>query len=201
MQSEPRRIRNPRGQGTRLRGELVAAAAALLEESGSEEAVTVRGVARRAGVTAPSVYGHFEGSGQLLQAVVDRAFGELEQALVTHDSDLRGLCAAYLDFARARPSTYRVMFGRHRRDGTPEMTDRRELEELGGGEAFGLLVRAVARDAAATGESPGVELLATRLWVGLHGYASLRASVPAFPWPPENVMLDLLLGVPAPRRS
>jgi AcrR family transcriptional regulator len=193
--SEPGRVRNPRGQGSRLRAELVAAATALLEEGGSEEAVTLRGVARRAGVTAPSVYAHFSGPGAILQAVVDRAFAEFHQALTASgSSDLRSLCAAYLDFARTRPQTYRVMFGRHRREGTPEMTDARELEDLAGSAAFGLLVEAVAQAATSTGRDPSdAQLRATRLWVGLHGYASLRESVPAFPWPSEDAMFDLLL--------
>ncbi|MGB7447887.1 MAG: hypothetical protein WA892_02050 [Ornithinimicrobium sp.] len=43
------RRRNPRGQGERLRDEIVQAAALLLDETGSSESITLRAVARRAG--------------------------------------------------------------------------------------------------------------------------------------------------------
>jgi AcrR family transcriptional regulator len=60
MEAAPRsRVRNPWGQGAHLRKEIVAAAAELLEETRGEGAVTLRSVARRGGITAPSIYRHF----------------------------------------------------------------------------------------------------------------------------------------------
>lgn len=53
------RERNRRGQGTRLRAEILAGATQLLEDSGSEEAVTLRAIARQIGISAPSIYSHF----------------------------------------------------------------------------------------------------------------------------------------------
>ena len=53
------RHRNPRGQGTRLSEDIVAGALALIERTGSAEAVTLRAVAREAGIAAPSIYAHF----------------------------------------------------------------------------------------------------------------------------------------------
>jgi hypothetical protein len=45
-----RRVRNPRGQGSRLRGELIAAARQLLSGAAAESELTIRAVTRTAGV-------------------------------------------------------------------------------------------------------------------------------------------------------
>lgn len=186
------RRRNPRGEGSRLRGDIVAAAASLLEDSGSEDSITLRGVARQAGIAAPSIYAHFADREAILAAVVAQAFAELDGALAAADghSDprqrLRLLCEAYLDFAGARPHRYRVVFGRHRVGGV----EVKPLEELWGAQAFARLAASVAGCLPAD-RSP--QVAAVSLWAGLHGYASLSASVPAFPWPDRQEMLDALL--------
>ena len=54
-----RRARNPRGSGDRLREEIVEAGIRLVDETGDSAALTLRGVARAAGIAAPSIYQHF----------------------------------------------------------------------------------------------------------------------------------------------
>lgn len=49
---------NPRGQGPRLRQDILDAATALLGREPAV-AVTLRAIARQAGVAAPSIYAHF----------------------------------------------------------------------------------------------------------------------------------------------
>src|SRR3954454_16164772 len=100
-----RRRRNPRGEGSRLRTELIAAAAELLEETGSEDAVTLRAVARRAGVTPTSIYPHFADTGAILTEVVRDAFTALtaelragDQSLQNADQHLTAVCDAYVRF-------------------------------------------------------------------------------------------------------
>ena len=81
------------------------------------------------------------------------------------------------------------------------MNRSRPIHELSGASAFQRLVSAVAahNDSAARGYGPDRERgpdaieTATALWVALHGYATLRTSVPAFPWPPEDHMLEALV--------
>ncbi len=115
------RTRNPRGQGGKLRDDILAAATSILEESGSEEAVTLRAVARRASITAPSIYAHFEDRDAVIEAVLDSAFSDLSAAIL-HAMEaerdpvdrLHAGCLAYLDFARDRPHRYRTLFGRRR---------------------------------------------------------------------------------------
>ena len=76
-----KRHRNPRGQGARLTEDIVAGALALIERTGSAEAVTLRAVAREAGIAAPSIYAHFPDRDAVLMAVVARIFDELTQAI------------------------------------------------------------------------------------------------------------------------
>jgi AcrR family transcriptional regulator len=80
---------------------------------------SLREVVRRAGVTAAAPYHHFKDKTALLAAVAEEGFvalrGRLGVALASLPSgDLRGrfgaLARAYLEFARAHPAHYRVMF-------------------------------------------------------------------------------------------
>ncbi|MFE4174115.1 TetR/AcrR family transcriptional regulator [Streptomyces sp. NPDC056909] len=74
------RSRNRRGEGARLRADILAAATDLLDR-GDERAVTLRAVARQAGIAAPSIYPHFPDRPAIMLAVVREAFGELSGRL------------------------------------------------------------------------------------------------------------------------
>ncbi|MEV4847013.1 TetR/AcrR family transcriptional regulator [Micromonospora matsumotoense] len=186
------RARNKRGEGAQLRDEIIDAAMKLLED-GSPQHVTLRGVARQAGISAPSIYPHFPDLDSILLAVAQRAFGILEQELSAPDdadpvARLRAVCAAYLTFAERRPHHYRVMFGAvwdagQALERAPAMAD--EFAVLGMG-AFEIFRRTLA-DCVAAGRSASVDPFgdATALWVGLHGFAQLQVAAPLFPWPPE----------------
>jgi AcrR family transcriptional regulator len=75
------RTRAARGEGDRLREGLLDAAEHLLNESGDEHAVTIRGVVERAGVAPPSLNRHFDGKEELIRQAVARRFGALAQAI------------------------------------------------------------------------------------------------------------------------
>lgn len=83
---------------------------------GSEEAVTLRAVARRAGIATPSIYAHFADRQSILLAIVQDAFAELSHRLAKSATAadpavrLHAVCAAYLDFAATSPQRSRVMF-------------------------------------------------------------------------------------------
>ena len=49
----PARRRNRRGEGDRLREEIITADSQMIGETGDDTALTVRGVARRVGIAAP----------------------------------------------------------------------------------------------------------------------------------------------------
>lgn len=204
------RTPNRRGEGQRLRGDIVAAARRLLERSGNEDVLTLRAVAREAGIAAPSIYAHFPDREAVLDAVVAEAFDELEDSVrgaAEAEPDpgrrLMAVCRAYLAFAEAQPASYRVLFGRSRGAATEEVPG--EMTELGGAGAFGVLADAVrAAEGTADGTASGTDAApaalvdATALWVALHGYVSLRASVPVFPWPEGllALLVERLAGPP-----
>lgn len=197
------RSRNRRGEGSRLRAEIVQAAAEILDEGGGEDAVTLRAVARRIGIAAPSIYRHFADRDQILLAVVQEAFAELKTRIETAlsgvdkpDDRLRAVCATYLDFALERPNRYRILFGGGWKvAGAAESVEMSPGAEQIGGDVFALLVQAV-RDCADAGLSRSTSAFsdATALWAGLHGLAELRVGSPTFPWPDGvlEVLVDRL---------
>jgi AcrR family transcriptional regulator len=200
------RPRNPRGEGGKLRGDILAAATEILETTGSLDSVTLRAVARRVGISAPSIYAHFPDRETMLVAVIDDAFAELIDTLneaIAPVSDpverLRVGCRAYLRFAQQRPQPYRVMF---MRGGGPD-TDTADLggPDLGA-EAFAILVDSI-KDCADSGRSSSVDPFAdaTAVWVAMHGYSILHTGLPGFPWPPADDVFDRIVlrlaGVPA----
>lgn len=187
------RRRNRRGQGGLLRDDILRAAAAMIEETGSEEAVTLRSVAREVGIAAPSIYAHFPDRDAILGAVIDEAFGELSAAVTAAvaahadpvDRLLAG-CRAYVHFGTDYPGRYRVLFGRTPQPDTPV----REAPM----QSFQHLVDAVT-GAAQAGRSASTDPFrdATLVWTGMHGIISLRAATPMFPWPALDTVVDELV--------
>ena len=190
-----------RGEGGKLRADIIAAAAALIEETGSEQSVTLREVARRIGIAAPSIYEHFPSREAIVYAVIDDCSSQLraalEQALNSqaHPLDrLRAGCAAYLRFADQRPGQYRVLLSRYQHLG--ERPPGRAAIRT---ESLSLLVTAV-RDCASAGQIASDDPYgdAVIIWAALHGYATLRASLPLFDWPAPQAALDRILSRYAP---
>src|ERR1700749_2471541 len=70
------RQRNPRGQGERLRDDIIEAASRLLADPAAPP-LTLRAVAREVGVPATSVYLHFAGIESLTLAVAFHLSGDL----------------------------------------------------------------------------------------------------------------------------
>jgi AcrR family transcriptional regulator len=187
---EHERQRNPRGEGARLRGEILDAARELLAEG---EPMTLRSVARRAGVAAPSIYRHFPDVDAIMAALADDAFAALTDVLEraraggsTADERLIALGRAYLDEAAREPAVYRLMFGAQwdaaaALDVHPERAERFQVMGMN---AFGLLVGAV-EDCVRAGQSTSSDPRrdAAALWAGLHGLAGLRVAASLFDWP------------------
>lgn len=196
----PRRQRNARGQGARLTGDIVSGALALIDRTGSDEAVTLRAVAREIGIAAPSIYAHFPDREAIVAAVVVRIFDELTAAIVSGtdragDDPVDRLvagCEAYVDFGVAHPARYAVLFsGRQMAAQDCEPTSPVSPAPGGpppgavGAQAFALLVDGIETCVAAgASASRDVAADATAVWVALHGTVSLRAYLSRrFPWP------------------
>ncbi|WP_194832988.1 TetR/AcrR family transcriptional regulator [Nocardia sp. XZ_19_369] len=190
----PVRTRNPRGEGARLRDEIVAAAVALLDETGEESAITLRSVARRAGIAAPSIYRHFADQPAIMLAVVQNAFAELDERLrtardaagTTPRERLLAVCYGYLEFARDRPGRYRTMFGGlWVPDLDQSSVTAADVATLGQ-TSMQLLADSLAECVTAgdaTSDDPAADAVA--LWLGLHGLAHQHAAAPSFPWPAD----------------
>src|ERR1700692_1319394 len=99
-----------------LRAALVLAAIELLEESGETE-LSLRAVARRAGVSPGAPYRHYADREALVSAVAAVGYRELAERLVAaHPSpstpeQLASVAIAYAEFALERPALLRIMFG------------------------------------------------------------------------------------------
>lgn len=191
------RSRNRRGEGDRLRDDLLDATETLLAETGDERAVTVRDVVDRVGVTPPSLYRHFATKQDLIREAVARSFGALARAIQAGAGPaasrgdapgaLQGGCLAYLQWAHDEPGGYALLF-----------TSRRETLLTPGGssgtEAFDALVDGIAAcQRAGVARDGDPREMALLVWAGLHGIASLNSARPAIDWPPLARMVDELL--------
>ena len=192
-----RRQRNARGQGARLTEDIVSGALALIERTGSEEAVTLRAVAREVGIAAPSIYAHFPDRDAIVMAVVMRIFDELTEAIEAGmgpagqdpaDRLVAG-CEAYVAFGLGHPARYGVLFSGRRMAAkdycapVPIGPGGRPVLEFGA-ESFARLVEGIEACVQA-GASASTDTVAdaTAVWVAMHGTVSLRMALPGFPWP------------------
>ncbi|GAB3610797.1 TetR/AcrR family transcriptional regulator [Humibacter ginsengiterrae] len=193
------RARNPRGQGHRLRADLVQAAKELLSDSGDPRELSLRAVAKRAGVAAPSIYRHFPNVDGIKVAVVQDCFADLDHARAAAAEGIadpaKALLArahAYCHFGLEHPGHYRLMFGP---DADLPASLVYESADSPGRAAFESLVAGVracqSANLANTRTDP-VEL-ATATWALEHGLVTLRLSRPHFPWPPlDNILTSSL---------
>ena len=197
--ARPPRSRARRGDGERLRAEILAATERLLIQTGDEGAVSIRAIADAAGVTPPSIYLHFADKSELLAAVCEARFADLDRCMAEAaagvDDPLEALWArgrAYVRFGLDNPEHYRILFmTRSGADAEP-----RDVDCLPGLTAFSHLVEEVARCMAAGALAPGdAFLVATGLWSAMHGVTSLLIARPDFPWPDLDTLLTHVLGV------
>jgi AcrR family transcriptional regulator len=150
-----------------LRAALVRAAMGLLEEGG-ETALSLRAVARRAGVSPAAPYRHYADREALVSAVAAVGYRELAERLAAaHPSpstpeELARVAIAYVQFALDRPALFRIMFG--------EPCDRDNDERVAATGAVSQYVRAIVERVFPRADS---EALATAIWAFVHGLAFL----------------------------
>jgi AcrR family transcriptional regulator len=151
-----------------LRAACLRAAMELLEEGGAT-ALSLRAVARRAGVSPAAPYRHYADRDALISAVGAVGYRELaEQLAAAHPSpstadDFGAIAVAYVQFALQRPALFRVMFA--------EPCDTDNSERVAATNAISEYVSAIVQQS-----FPGfdTEALSTAAWALVHGLAFLH---------------------------
>lgn len=167
------RSKPPRYHHGDLRQALLDVALELIAERGPDE-FTLRGAARRIGVSHSAPYRHFADKDALLIELACAGFEALEvagrEAMAGVEADqprarLRAFGEAYLGFAAEHPAQYRVMFGR-------AISKPSEALREAGERAFDLLEDTVAEllgpDRAHASREHAMAIMA-----GVHGLAML----------------------------
>lgn len=174
-----------------LREACVQEALAIIDTRGLE-ALSLREVARRLGVSHQAPYKHFASRDKLLAEVITRAFESFIAHLRTKRSgpeidDVHAVGDLYLGYAHSHPLQYRLMFSTPLPDpkDNPEMMARAQM-------AFGMLRGLMSQhpdllQAAPEDRDPDAD--AMFVWAAMHGLASIRESdaVRTLGYPPERV--------------
>ncbi|MFF7755200.1 TetR/AcrR family transcriptional regulator [Streptomyces sp. NPDC007971] len=151
-----------------LRAACLRAARELLEQDGGA-ALSLRAVARRAGVSPTAPYRHFADRDALVSAVAAEGYRELAQKLLAahpapaSPDDMALVAVAYVAFALEHPALFRAMFS--------EPCDPGSDERVAATAAISGYVDSLARRA-----FPGVtsDALPTAVWALVHGLAVLH---------------------------
>ena len=193
-------IRNSRGEGDRLRALIVSAATALVDGGTDASTLSLRSIARAAGISAPSIYPHFASLDLVTAAMVNESFVELRLQLATARdaapdprAALVAACAAYFDFGRSHVERYRAMFspaGYGRESGT----------------ALKFLER-MLQDCVDEGSSDSVDVHgdAFVLWAAMHGMTTIPRPARTEDWrlgaSDRNALFTAMVGRIARLRS
>ncbi|MBU9762578.1 TetR/AcrR family transcriptional regulator [Mycobacterium sp. TNTM28] len=99
-----------------LRDEILSAATRVIDAAQNEAEVSLRSIAREAGIAAPSVYAHFADRDSVLDAVAEAGWAQVSEEITRHrDSDqtprerLFQGCQTYVSFAERHPLRYALM--------------------------------------------------------------------------------------------
>jgi AcrR family transcriptional regulator len=157
-----------------LRRALIDAASRLLEAEGPS-ALSLRAVAREAGVSPAAPYHHFKDKGELLEAVAQEGWELLDAALAKAKIEapspkqaMNGLGVAYVCFARENPALYRVMYdtARDRED----LPDQMQADKDG---AYCKVRDTLIEAGADPVDTLDLELATTAAWCSAHGLAEM----------------------------
>jgi AcrR family transcriptional regulator len=176
-----------------LHDDLLDATEQLMIETGGADAVSIRAIAEAVGVTPPSIYLHFRDKGSLILAVCERHFesfdSTIEKAGASTDDpveSLRSRGRAYVRFGLENPEPYRILFMTRTDAALPG-----NALSGAGAQAFQHLVDAVQRSIDCGAFRPVDPVLAaTGVWMAVHGVTSALISMPGFPWPNVDALVD-----------
>ena len=171
--SRPRRKPRDRYHHGDLRRALLDEALRTIQKEGVE-ALTLRTIGVRLGVSRTALYRHFADKRALLSAVATEGFRLLRERLVEAwgsggAGGFNAMGVAYIRFAMANPPHYRVMFG-----GVVDSAPRDEDLTREGTAAFNALLNAiVALQKESTVRRDDPVQLARFIWAAVHGISML----------------------------
>jgi len=190
-----------------LRPVLVDTAVELARSTGPD-GVVLREVARRAGVSHNAAYRHFSDRAALLAEVSDRAYADLERAMldriatVTEDDPrergfarLRETGRAYVDYAIREPGLFTTAFTAPESTGSHTDPPAETQEPTG---PYGVLNQVLDELVAAGAVSPERRLGADlACWSAVHGFSDLVVHGPLREVPPDlrDAALEIVLDV------
>jgi AcrR family transcriptional regulator len=174
------------------REQLLDVTKAIVGEHGFH-AISIEGIARRAGITRPIVYGHFHDLAGLLEAMLERESARaLSQLVAILPSDLTSgdprdaLLAAlrgYLEAVRADPVTWRLVLMPP--EGAPEKLRERITQ---GRDAIVAILAEVIRPGLAPGRGSPDPALTARLLSAIADEAARLTLTDPDAFPPERIM-------------
>ena len=155
---------------------LIDAARRLLESDGPS-ALSLRAVAREAGVSPAAPYHHFKDKGELLDAVAHEGWDLLNESLSAARKSahsvkdkLTALGVAYVVFARDNPSLYRIMY-----DGSRDKEDLPTHVHMDGDSAYCQVRDTLIEAGADPDDEISLELATTAAWCAAHGLAEMAS--------------------------
>ncbi|MFC8964293.1 TetR/AcrR family transcriptional regulator [Streptomyces sp. NPDC057094] len=150
-----------------LRRAILGAALDVIAAEGPT-ALSLRDLARRAGVSHAAPAHHFKDRTGLLTAIAAEGYALLAAALDTAD-DLRDAGVRYVRFAREHPAHFQVMF-------SPELLRGNDLELTAAKTLAGERLRAAVSAVPAEGRGEDARLAGVAAWSLAHGFATLLLS-------------------------
>lgn len=171
-----------------VRARLLDEARDILEHEGLQ-ALNLRDLAARAGITAGSLYHHFDGKAALLGELAATGFEELRRRVeraggeAAQGGRVRAWALAYFGFAQDRPALYGLMFDpliAH----APQVSAARTL-------ALKTIQVFVEDSPVLSRTSTPPDKIALAVWAAAHGAASLTLSGAGGP----ELMDDVILGL------
>ncbi|GAA0361899.1 TetR/AcrR family transcriptional regulator [Actinoallomurus spadix] len=186
------RGRNPRGQGERLRDEIVSATLRLLDDLADDEALSLRAVAREVGIAATSVYIHFEDRDALVYAALERCHRDLMRGL----DEAEAAAGDPVARLRARLLFLGAWVGRHA--GLYKVLHESTLNRrthLAFKDELAERTTAAVQRCMDAGLAPADDAAAVALDLraAVHGTVSMRVNEPDLPWPPLEDQVDRFL--------
>jgi AcrR family transcriptional regulator len=174
-----------------LRRSVIDVAVGILETEGVG-ALSMREVARRAGVSHQAPYHHFADRAAILAAVAEEGFtilsNRMHEALAAPGDPMEGCFLAYVRTAIEHPGHFRVMF-------RPELCtlDDHPSAREAGMRAFEALLQLARRVSRPDADEATISTMSTMLWSQVHGMATLIIDGPLMRTMPETSDLERLV--------